>query len=144
MEDIDKKDKEDERNEANKDKDGEEDEESHALLLKEKGTSGIEIITQKEFNEQKNQTAPVDANTNATVVATSANENAKEDKGKFERFLKATKKKQQDAKTLADASSNADHQFQNKANEVPGSSQNWNGTKKGDVATELTIVQDFH
>jgi len=27
---------------------------------------------------------------------------------------------------------------------VPGSSQNWNGTKKGDVATELTIVQDFH
>lgn len=150
MEDIDKKDKEEERNEAKKDKDDDEDEESHALFLKEKtGRTGIQILTQKEVNDQKNQTAaPVAAVTNATVVTSSPSateDKAKEDKaGKFERFMKATKKKQQDAKNLADASSNSDHQFQNKANEVPGSSQNWNGTKKGDEATELTIVQDFH
>lgn len=141
MDDIDKKDKEDEKNEANKDKDGDEEEESHALFLKEKGT-GIQILTQKEFNEQKNLTAPLPAVINATVVPASE-EKEKEDKGKFERFLKATKQKQQNAKTLAESTANNDHQFQNKANEVPGSSQNWNGTKK-DATTELTIVQDFH
>lgn len=115
MEDIDKKDKEEERNEAKKDKDDDEDEESHALLLKEKtGSTGIQILTQKEVNDQKNQSAaPVAAESNATVVAVpSAEDKAKEEKAsKFERFMKATKKKQQDAKSLADASSNSDHKF---------------------------------
>ena len=34
--------------------------------------------------------------------------------------------------------------YQSKANEVPGASQNWNGTSKKNATTELTIVQDFH
>lgn len=61
----------------------------------------------------------------------------------MKRFAAANNKRQQAyqqaAKTLADSSANSDHQFQNKANEVPGSSLNWNGTKKSGI-TELTVV----
>lgn len=63
MDDIDKKDRDDEKAEANKDHD-DEDEESHALMIKE-SHNGIQILTEKKSNDQKNISAPVEANKTA-------------------------------------------------------------------------------
>ena len=151
MEDIEKKDREAESNELTKDDDDDnEPEQSHALLIKEK-ENRLQILTEKDQKEVQNATqapaAHTATNTSATteISATARlNEiNQKEKAAKFERFVNTQRKKQQDAKDLPSLSTN-DHAFQNKANEVPGASLNWNGTSKKDPTTDLVIVQDFH
>ena len=100
MEDIDKKDREESMKSPKKNDDDEEDDAS--VLIKQK-ESGLQILTDEPkpaaAKASGNSTAQVSsaAKTNASAAADQA---AKEKAGKFERFVKARKQKQEAAKNM--------------------------------------------